>query len=332
MDPAQFGPWNVVPDLVVWSQSKLLSIGIAQFYVFSLVFVRISGLMLVGPLLGQSTVPPQIRVLLIFAFSFLVTPCLPNQAKRAFVRLDQNRDGRLVKEELPEILHARFETINSDLGKPVSLPITRNEWSYRFEAPQSVLAWAIAGIRELSFGFVLGLGMSIVFSGLLLAGELIDQQTGIGLSGVFNPSLGTSTGISGQALYHFGLIVFLTMPPVSGHLLVISALLETFQAIPVGEAWVGQSAVDLTSDLVHQSLVLGIQVAAPVLVAMAFTALTMGFLSHTVPQINVLNLGFPVRAIINICVLSLSLTGVAYLLVELIPVAIDHLKSEMIPF
>lgn len=332
MDPAQFGLWNAMPDVAAWSQSKLLSLGVAQFYTFSLVFVRISGLMLIGPLLGQSAIPPQIRILLILTCALLVTPTLPNQAQRAFAQLDQNHDGRLMKEEVPEILRVRFETVNSELGKPKGLPITRSEWSYRFEAPQSLLAWAIAGIRELSFGFVLGLGLSIVFSGLQLAGELIDQQTGIGLSGVFNPGFDMSAGVSGQALYLFGVIVFLTMPPISGHLLVISALLDTFQAVPLGEAWVGQSAVDLMSDLVHQSLVLGIQVAAPVLAAMAFTALTMGFLSHTVPQINVLNLGFPVRAIINICILSLSLTGTAYLLIELIPVTIQQLKFQLLPY
>lgn len=331
MEITQFGPWNPLPDAVAWSQAKLLSMGVAQFYIFSLVFVRISGLMLVGPLLGQSAVPTQIRVLLVFACALLVTPVLPNQAQRAFAQLDLNQDGRLVKQEIPEVLHVHFETINSELGKSSDVPITRSEWSYRFEAPRSLLEWAVAGVRELSFGFVLGLGLSIVFSGLQLAGELIDQQTGIGLSGVFNPGFDMNAGVSGQALYLFGVIVFLTMPPISGHLLVVSALLDTFQVVPVGDAWVGQSAVELTSDLVHQSLVLGVQVAAPVLVAMAFTALTMGFLSHTVPQINVLNLGFPVRAIINICVLSLSLTGTAYLLIELIPAAIQHIKFVLLP-
>ncbi len=117
---------------------------------------------------------------------------------------------------------------------------------------------------------------------------------------------------------------------MSGHLLVVSALLDTFQAIPVGDAAITPSAVNLISDLVHQSLVLGVQISAPVLVAMSFTSLTMGFLSHTVPQINVLNLGFPIRAIINTLILSLSLSGAAYLLMELIPAVIERLQFSML--
>jgi flagellar biosynthesis protein FliR len=56
----------------------------------------------------------------------------------------------------------------------------------------------------------------------------------------------------------------------------------------------------------------------------------MGFLSHTVPQINVLNLGFPIRALINIFLLSLSLSGAAYLLMELIPAAIERLLLSLV--
>lgn len=319
-----------LPEMAAWTRSMLVGGALAQFSMFSLVFVRMSGLLLVGPLLGQSAVPAQIRILIAITCSFLITPSLSHQADRAFANLDRNRDGRLVKEEVPDVLLAKYESINDRMGKPKDFPILRGDWRYTFEAPQSLVAWGLLAVRELCFGLVLGLGLSIVFSGLELAGELIDQQTGIGLSGVFNPGMNIDSGVTGQALYLFGIMVFLTMTPVAGHLLVVSALLDTFQAIPIGEGFVTASSIDLLSDLVHQSLVLGIQIAAPILVAMAFTGLTMGFLSHTVPQINVLNLGFPIRAMINIFLLSLSLSGAAYLLMELIPAAIERLRLSLV--
>jgi hypothetical protein len=43
----------------------------------------------------------------------------------------------------------------------------------------------------------------------------------------------------------------------------------------------------------------------------------------------VLNLGFPIRALINLFILSLSLSGAAYLLIELIPAAIDRLQWSL---
>ena len=75
-------------------------------------------------------------------------------------------------------------------------------------------------------------------------------------------------------------------------------------------------AIDLLRDLVHQSLVLGLQIAAPLMAAMSLVALTMGFLGHSVPQINVLVIGFPVRALMSLTVLMASLSGVARLVVD----------------
>ena len=40
-----------------------------NFYQFTLVLARVSGLMIIGPLFGQSVVPVNIRVLLVLTFA-----------------------------------------------------------------------------------------------------------------------------------------------------------------------------------------------------------------------------------------------------------------------
>jgi len=80
---------------------------------------------------------------------------------------------------------------------------------------------------------------------------------------------------------------------------------------------------------VHQSLVLGVQVAAPLLAAMSLVALTMGFLGHSIPQINVLVIGFPIRVVVSLCVLAMSLSGAARALVDAVPTAIDALYHAL---
>jgi len=107
----------------------------------------------------------------------------------------------------------------------------------------------------------------------------------------------------------------------------ISALVETFQTLPVGEAFVSVSAIDYLRDLVHLSLVLAVQVAAPMLAIMSLVALTMGFLGHTVPQINVLVVGFPIRALANMLILLLTFSGAARLVVDLVPTVIDNMRG-----
>jgi flagellar biosynthetic protein FliR len=157
----------------------------------------------------------------------------------------------------------------------------------------------------------------------------MDQQSGTLLGEVVNPGLDTSGSMTGQLLYLLAVTAFLTLTPVGGHLLMVSGLVETFQTLPVGEAWISTPAIELLRDLVHQSLVLGIQVAAPLLAAMSLVALTMGFLGHTVPQINVLVVGFPVRALVSLLILGLTISGAARAAVDLVPAVIDRLIAAV---
>ncbi|MBW3542680.1 MAG: flagellar biosynthetic protein FliR [Planctomycetes bacterium] len=299
---------------------------LASFYAFTLVLVRMSGLMLIGPLFGQPVIPPRARVLLAVLLALLVTPTLPRQAERGFERLDTNADGFITRNEIPPPLEERWGRLIERTGREA---LSLEEWAGSVSVPRTPIAYAAAAAGELALGLVLGLGVFTVLSGFQLAGELIDQQTGIALGEIVNPALDTSASLSGQLLYLLAVVAFLTMRPLGGHLVLVSALVETFQTLPVGEAWVSLPAIELLRDLVHQSLVLAVQVAAPVLAAMSLVALTMGFLGHTVPQINVLVIGFPVRAMVNLLVLGLTLSGAARTAVDLVPLAIDRLRSAL---
>ena len=268
-----------IPWLNELAGRPLVEAAMLRFYAFTLVLVRMSGLMIIGPVFGQPVVPANIRVLLVVALSVLVLPTLP-------------------------VDHAATP-------------------------PTAVLEYAVIAGGELAIGLVLGLGMFIIFSGFQLAGELMDQQSGTLLGEVVNPGLDTSGSMTGQLLYLLAVTAFLTMTPLGGHLLMVSGLVETFQTLPVGDAWISTPAIELLRDLVHQSLVLGIQVAAPLLAAMSLVALTMGFLGHTVPQINVLVVGFPVRALVSLLILGLTISGAARAAVDLVPAVIDRLIAAL---
>ena len=119
------------------------------------------------------------------------------------------------------------------------------------------------------------------------------------------------------------------MEPTGLHLTMISALIETFQTVPVGEASDSPSTVELLSNLVHQSFVLGVQVAAPLMATMSLIALAMAFLSRTVPQMNVLVVGFPIRGMASTLVLCIALTGIGRQIIDTVPQIIDTLRVSL---
>ncbi len=299
---------------------------LVRFYVWNLVFVRLSGLMIVGPLFGTPAVPMRVRALMVLSLSVLIAPSISLQESKALAVIDRNNDQFISPDEVPESWLGRYRVAVGIWGED-SVGIAQLAAIWRI--PLTITDYARTMIGEVSLGFVLGLGVFTVLSGLQLAGEMIDQQAGTALGEIFNPGLGTTSGLGGQAIYLFGMTVFLVMTPVGGHLMILTALLETFQTLPIGEAWVSVGVISLLIDLVHQSLVLAIQVAAPVLATTSLLALVMGFLGHTTPQINVLVVGFPIRAMASLLVFSLSFSGAARLVIDLIPLTIRALTNAM---
>lgn len=314
-----------VDPLLRWSGQELLALAMQHFYAFTLVLVRMAGLMTVGPVFGMPVVPRNVRVLIAVTLALLVTPTLSRQQQAGFDRLDTNRDGRLSLAEMPETVLARLD-IPTDAA---DVEITLAEYRAAPHIPHTLFdyIWVTAG--EFVLGLVLGLGVLTILSGLQLAGEIMDQQSGVALGELASPGLEISGSTSGRFLYMFGMTVLLLVEPLSGHLQIVGALLESFQTLPVGEAFVSIPAVDLLRDVVHQSLVLGIQAAAPIIAVMSLIGLTMGYLGHSVPQIHVLILGFPVRALISVLVLAISLSGIGRQAADVVPAVIDQFRQVL---
>ena len=307
----------------------LLSAALVQFYAFTLVAIRLSGLMIVGPFFGQSLVPRNVRVMLVLTMAFLITPAVSNYSRLIFDKLDANRDGVLTRDEVPPSMLERYDSLRESAGNQAAAGLTANNFHITLQPPRTIIEYAWTAVGELGVGFALGLGMLTILSGLQMAGELIDTQTGLSLGEIANPGLNITGSATGQFLFLFATTVLLVMQPTGYHLTILSVLVETFQSIPLGQAFVSTQAIDLLRDLVHQSIVLGLQIAAPLLAAMSLVALTMGFLGHSVPQVNVLVVGFPVRASTALLILLTSLSGIAKHVSEVIPQVIDSLHQAL---
>jgi flagellar biosynthetic protein FliR len=318
---------SLLPNsLVEFTGRQLLSGALVQFHAFTLVVVRLSGLMTTAPAFSSASIPVTIRVLLVITLGFLITPTLPRNSDAFFQNLDVNRDARLERAEVPAQLTARFDELLSWAGKPPDATLESSEFRLAFELPATLLDFLWIGIGEFSLGLVLGLGAMTVLSSLQLTGQLFDQQTGVGLGEVFNPDLNMSTSLTGDLLYLLGTTVFLVL---GGHLLLVTSLAETFRTLPLGHAYVAGPTIEFLSELVHHSLSLALQVGAPILATMSIVALAMGFLGQTVPQLNVLNVGFPIRVLVGLGVLGLALSGMAATIAQAVPDAVQHLRQSL---
>lgn len=294
------------------------------FVAFLLVITRVSGLLIIGPVFGHPDLPVQMRVLLAITLSLLITPAVVGgSSQTVFTHLDLNRDGMLSSEEIPPPWEQTALRMRDQAGKAPDASLTAAEFRLSLPLPSSLadLLWLIAG--EFALGLALGLGVMTVMSGLQLAGNLIDSQIGVSLGEVFNPELETPTSFSSDLMYLLSTVLLLSL---GGHVLLISTLVETFRAIPVGYAFVSAPAIELLKNLVHQSMALALQISAPVIATLSLVGLAMGYLGHTIPQVNVLVMGFPIRTMVGLFVVVLALAGMGDRVATILPGVIDQLR------
>lgn len=309
---------------------QVLAGALAQFYAFTLVLIRMSGLMIVGPVFGQSAVPINIRVFLTIALSLLLTPLLASRHGLGFDRLDLDQNGLLAMDEIPPGLRPRIDQMLRQVGHTEEDELSRAEYRLSVVAPNSPWEYARIAAGELVLGLLLGTGVMAVLSGLQIAGQLIDQQSGLGLGQIFNPELGESLSLTGQTLHWLGGTVFLLLSPLGGHLQMVQILVETFETMPVGEAVLTSTTGDLLNDLIKMSLLLGLRVAAPVMVMMSLIDLTFGFLSHSVPQINIQAVGYALRGLLGLLILSVTLTNVGELAIAPLTEGLELLRDSLV--
>jgi flagellar biosynthetic protein FliR len=85
--------------------------------------------------------------------------------------------------------------------------------------------------QQLIIGISLGFAVRIVFSAVEFAGELIGLQMGLNFAGFFNPMTGGEATATSR---FFGVSVSWLFIVINGHLLLIAAVVQSFQAFPVG--------------------------------------------------------------------------------------------------
>ena len=158
---------------------------------------------------------------------------------------------------------------------------------------------------ELLIGIAIGYIASIPLTSMQVGGLMMGQQMGLGFARFFNPAINDEADVIGQALFFMGLAAFLL---IGGPEMMLMALLNSFEHVPLGGFVPDMSLIDFIVGLLLASFELGIRIATPVLAIVFMESVVMGFVAKTVPQINILSLGFPIRIMSGFALVAIGLT------------------------
>lgn len=164
-------------------------------------------------------------------------------------------------------------------------------------------------VLEFGIGAAVGYAASLVFAGIELGAAHASAQMGLSLGDVFSGSGDEPAGGVGTLFRVVAIAIFLA---IGGHRDLVSGVMDTFAAVPPATFVPGAAIVKAAGGLLTASFVLALKVAAPVLAAMLLATVALGLLQKTLPQCHILSTGLPVRALLGLLVLGLSMAALAW--------------------
>jgi flagellar biosynthetic protein FliR len=166
--------------------------------------------------------------------------------------------------------------------------------------PQNVWQLAAGITGELLFGLAIGTALSFIFVAVNWAGEIMGQQMGLGIGHAFDPSMGQAGSVVGDLYFMLTIVIFLS---IGGHRALLWGVWESLHSLPLLSVTMTQDILDLVVGLLQSATALAVQLAAPMLLTMLLTDVVLGFLSKTIPQLNVMSAGLSLRAMLGMAVL-----------------------------
>ncbi len=177
-----------------------------------------------------------------------------------------------------------------------------------------------AVVQQVGIGLAMGFAVRLVFAAVELAGEIIGLQMGLNFASFFDPA--SNAQVSAVARF-FGNISMLLFVVINGHLMVLMAVVKSFDSFPVGGNFlqaIGQMRLhELGASLFSSAL----WIALPMIALLLFVNLTLGIISRVEPQMNIYAVGFPVTLTVGMLGITATLPMLEQPMLALLQQSID---------
>lgn len=167
--------------------------------------------------------------------------------------------------------------------------------------------YAMMMFSELLIGAAIGFIAGLPLIAMEMAGHLMGHQMALSLAQSYNPEMDSEMNAIGSLLFYLGISAFVL---IGGPEAVLMILASSFESIPVGGLAASEAPVALVIAVLTAGTEIALRVSAPAIGLIMATMVAMGFLMRTIPQINVLTVGFAIKIMGGLVVLLFSLFAI----------------------
>ncbi len=170
--------------------------------------------------------------------------------------------------------------------------------------PLEILPLGLRMAGEVMIGIIIGFAGRLIFAGVQLAGQLAGFQMGFAIVNVFDPVTSAQVSIIAQFQYLLAMLIFLA---IDGHHLFLYAIAESYRIVPPIDFHFSGELMQAIVELSKNIFIVAIKIGAPVTAMLLMISIGFGLIARTVPQINILIVGFPVKIAMGLIGIGLTL-------------------------
>ncbi len=159
-------------------------------------------------------------------------------------------------------------------------------------------------IKELMVGIIIGFISYAFFSVFYVMGQIIDMKIGFGMANVIDPQNKVQVPLMGNFYYIFSFLLLLS---INGHHLIISALVDSYNYIPIGSFNYTEGIMHILVGTLSKSFEIGFKLSTPIVAIVFLTDIILGIISKTIPQMNVFVVGMPLKVFVGLFIIIVSL-------------------------
>jgi len=168
-------------------------------------------------------------------------------------------------------------------------------------------AGALTAVQEILIGVSIGMVMELAFEALNFAGQTISMTMGLGFATLVDPQRGASVPVLGQVFMIMGTLAYLA---INGHLVLLGALANSFQTLPIGAANIDKDFLITVATWGARIFEAGLSIALPAVIALVIVNMALGVVTRAAPQLNLFGIGFTITLICGFFVLLVGLGGI----------------------
>jgi flagellar biosynthetic protein FliR len=161
-------------------------------------------------------------------------------------------------------------------------------------------------LREIAIGLALGLAARAVIAGAEMAGHICSQQIGFSYAATIDPEGGARNTVLASL---YGLLATYTWLMIGGHHMLVRALDASYGGLPIGGGGLDASLLASIRDVLAIVFVTGLRLAAPIIAVLLLLEVALGLISRAAPAFYFFVLGYPVRLVVGLIVVALTIAN-----------------------